>query len=324
MNPQRIVVAVLALAALGIGLALWLVPHGHHVSTLSGYVEGEALYLATPASGTLTRIDVRRGDSVAAGQSLFLVDPAQLAAQRDQAAAEVAAAQAQAQDARQGQRPAELAVYDAQIAAAEAAEAEARSQLARTEPLVRQGVYARARLDAVRAAWEAARANTLAARRRREVADLGARQEALRAAEARVQAAQAARSGAEARLGDLAPRAPGAARVEEVFFQRGEWVGAGQPVLSLLPDDRIKLRFFVPERAIAAYRPGRTVRFSCDGCAAGLTARIGYVSPRPEFTPPVIYSRETRDRLVFLVEAWPAAGAARLVPGQPVDVEPLP
>ena len=109
-----------------------------------------------------------------------------------------------------------------------------------------------------------------------------------------------------------------------MFFQRGEWVAANQPVLSLLPDDRLKLRFFVPETAIAAYRLGRTVRFSCDGCPAGLTARIAFVSPRPEFTPPVIYSRETRDRLVFLVEALPAAGAPRLVPGQPVDVEPLP
>ena len=324
MNPQRIVVGVLGLAAVGLALALWLIPHGHRSMTLSGYVEGEALYLAAPTSGTLTRIDVRRGDQVTAGQALFLVDPAQLATQRDQASAELAAARAQALDARQGQRPAELAVFDAQIAAAEAVEREARAQLARIEPLVRQGVYARARLDDVRAAYDTARANTAAARQRRQVADLGARQEAVRAAEARVQAAEAAQSGAQARLGDLAPRAPGPARVEEVFFQRGEWVGANQPVLSLLPDDRVRLRFFVPERAIAAYRLGRTVRFTCDGCAAGLAARISYVSPRPEFTPPVIYSRETRDRLVFLVEALPAAGAPRLVPGQPVDVEPLP
>src|SRR5690606_15225465 len=105
-----------------------------------------------------------------------------------------------------------------------------------------------------------------------------------------------------------------------VFFQRGEWAGANQPVVSLLPDDRIKLRFFVPEQSLAAYRPGRTVRFACDGCAKGLTARIVFVAPRPEFTPPVIFSRETRDRLVYLVEAVPSV---RLNPGQPIDVEPL-
>ena len=62
------------------------------------------------------------------------------------------------------------------------------------------------------------------------------------------------------------------------------------------------------------------VKFACDGCPSGLTAKVSYISPRPEFTPPVIYSREARDRMVFLVEAVPSA---RLNPGQPVDVQPL-
>ena len=92
------------------------------------------------------------------------------------------------------------------------------------------------------------------------------------------------------------------------------------PILSLLPDDRIKLRFFAPEASVSAYKVGGTVRFACDGCAQGMTARITYISPRPEFTPPIIYSRENRDRLVYLIEAKPSV---RLNPGQPVDVVPL-
>ena len=135
--------------------------------------------------------------------------------------------------------------------------------------------------------------------------------------EARARAGLAA---ADARLTDLAPRAPAAGRIEDVFYQPGEWVPANQPVLALLPDDRIRLRFFVPEQALSAYAPGKTVRFTCDGCAPNLNARITYISPRPEFTPPVIYSREARDRLVYLVEARPNV---RLNPGQPVDVTPL-
>ncbi|RYG01882.1 MAG: HlyD family efflux transporter periplasmic adaptor subunit, partial [Caulobacteraceae bacterium] len=91
-------------------------------------------------------------------------------------------------------------------------------------------------------------------------------------------------------------------------------------VVALLPNDKIKLRFFVPERQINGYRPGAEVKFSCDGCQAGMTARVTYISPRPEFTPPVIYSRETRDRLVYLVEAKPSV---LLNPGQPVDVQPI-
>jgi HlyD family secretion protein len=107
-----------------------------------------------------------------------------------------------------------------------------------------------------------------------------------------------------------------------VFFQAGEWAAANQPVVSLLPDPRIKVRFFVPQGQIAAYRPGREVSFACDGCGPTRRARIVYVSPRPEFTPPVIYSRNARDRMVFLVEALPER-PAELNPGQPVDVEPL-
>jgi HlyD family secretion protein len=117
--------------------------------------------------------------------------------------------------------------------------------------------------------------------------------------------------------------APGPASVEDVFFRPGEWVAANQPVLALLPDSQVKVRFFVPEREVARYRPGRTIRFACDACPSGLSARITYVSPRPEFTPPIIYSRDSRDRLVFMVEALPDR-PRRLMPGLPVDVEPLP
>jgi HlyD family secretion protein len=84
----------------------------------------------------------------------------------------------------------------------------------------------------------------------------------------------------------------------------------------------VKVRFYVPEKEVARYVPGRSVHFSCDGCGGSLTAVIRFVSPRPEFTPPVIFSRDSRDRLVFLVEAYPAR-PANLQPGLPVDVEPL-
>jgi HlyD family secretion protein len=321
MTRQRALVAALAMAGLALVALLILRPRLQPTGSLTGYVEGEPLYLASPVSGRVTGMLVERGQEVAAGQRLFLVDPAQLAAQRDQATGEVAAAEAQAVDARKGVRPTELAVLEANIAAAEATARNAQADLRRIEPLVRRGIYAPARLDDVRAAAEAAQAQLVAVRRQRDAATLGAREDLIRAADSRVSQARAALAGAQARLSDLAPTAPTAARVEDVFYQQGEWAGANQPVMSLLPHDRIKVRFFVPERSRAAYAVGSSVRFSCDGCATGLTARIVHVSPRPEFTPPVIYSKESRDRLVYLVEARPSA---RLSPGQPVDVEPLP
>ncbi|ESJ10752.1 hypothetical protein B551_0215395 [Cupriavidus sp. HPC(L)] len=98
---------------------------------------------------------------------------------------------------------------------------------------------------------------------------------------------------------------------------------AGSPVVRLLPPGNVKVRFFVPEAAIGTLRPGQAVRLTCDGCGAAIPATIRYVSSQAEYTPPVIYSNETRRKLVFLVEARPApADAARLHPGQPVEVEP--
>lgn len=320
MKPQRLLVVGLLLAAVVAVAVLWFAPRLSRTSMLTGYVEGEALYLATPIAGRIDKVLVQRGDQVKAGQRLFVVAPVQLEAQRDQAGAEVGAAKAQASDARQGQRPVELAIFDANVAGAEATARDAAANLHRVRPLVEKGIFAKARLDDAQSTYDAAQAQVKAAKRQREAAALGAREDQIRAADSRVQQTNAALVAANARLSDGAPVAPTAARVEDVFFQNGEWATANQAVVALLPNDKIKLRFFVPERQINAYRPGAVVKFSCDGCQAGMTARVTYISPRPEFTPPVIYSREARDRLVYLVEAKPSV---LLNPGQPVDVQPI-
>jgi len=320
MTRQRLLVVALLLIAVAVVTALLVVPRMGGRTTLSGYIEGEPLYLAAPVAGTVRAMYVVRGQDVAAGAKLFVVDPQQPLSARDQAAAQLAAAEAQAVDARKGQRPLELAVLEANIAAAEAKARDADAMLRRVSTLAAKGYESKAALDDAKANAQAAEAQARAARKQRDVGTLGARQDQIRAADARVREAQASLVGAAARLSDVAPAAPAAARVEDVFFQQGEWAPANQPILSLLPDERIKVRFFVPEATLSAYRVGRVVRFTCDGCAKGLTAKIAYIAPRPEFTPPVIYSREARDRLVYLVEARPSA---RLNPGQPVDVEPL-
>ena len=292
MNRHGILVIGLAAAAIAIVSGLILIPRLSAHPVLSGYIEGEPLYLASPVPGTVKAMDVVRGQEVAAGQRLFVVDPAAPLALREQAAAQLAQAKAQAQE----------------------------GMLRRVSELESKGFESKAALDDARANALATEAASRAARRLRDAAALGARADQVVVAMARIAEAQAGLTGASARLADVAPMAPGAARIEDVFFQKGEWAPANQPILSLLPDDRIKVRFFVPEGRLADYRLGSVVRFTCDGCANGLTAKVNYISPRPEFTPPVIYSRESRDRLVYLIEAQPSQ---RLNPGQPVDVQPL-
>ena len=126
---------------------------------------------------------------------------------------------------------------------------------------------------------------------------------------------------AEWRLGQKSVAAPASGLVQDTFFVEGEWVGAGRPVVSLLPPGNLKARFYVPEASLASVKPGQAVEVSCDGCPAPLASRITFVSSQAEYTPPVLYSKESRVKLVFLVEArLDAAASQRLNPGQPVDV----
>ena len=99
---------------------------------------------------------------------------------------------------------------------------------------------------------------------------------------------------AEWRLAQKSVRAPVAGLVNDTNYVSGEWVGAGLPVLSLLPPQNIKLRFFVPEMSLGAIKVGQQVKVHCDGCSMPIGAQISFISPQAEFTPPVIYSRETR------------------------------
>jgi HlyD family secretion protein len=200
--------------------------------------------------------------------------------------------------------------------------AEAQADYGRIAPLAAKGIYAPARLDQAKAALRTAQANVRTVERQRQVGTLGARPDAVRAAQSQAAAARDQLAVVQNRLDLISPKAPAAARVQDVFYQSGEWVAANQPVVALLADDRVRLRFYVPQAQVELYRPGTRVQFSCDGCQPGLGARINFVSPRAEFTPPVIYSRESRDRLVFLVEALPDK-PADLLPGLPIDVTPL-
>jgi len=118
-----------------------------------------------------------------------------------------------------------------------------------------------------------------------------------------------------------AQAAPAAALVNDTLYRQGEYVTAGAPIVSLLPPENLKVRFFVPEPEFATLKAGEVVRVAITGRAQPLEARVNYLSPRPEYTPPILYNRENRAKLVFMVEAAiDATAAAELNPGQPVDV----
>ncbi len=187
-----------------------------------------------------------------------------------------------------------LAAARAKLIEAEAALALSEVGLERAKKLLKRGVVAQSRLDDARAAFD------------RDTAT--------------VNAAKADIDSAETRLTRRAISSPVTGMVQEVFFRTGEVVAAGRPVVSLLPPGNLKIRFYVPEPDRPLVRAGTMVDVACDGCKGGLTARVYFVSGEAEYAPPVIFSREERSKLLYLVEARPGGEAARLPIGQPVTV----
>jgi HlyD family secretion protein len=314
MKRLRPLLIILLIVVVGVIAWRWL-GGSPKQGYLSGYIVGDDLTLAAPVSGTVQSVSVVEGQRVSTGQALFSIAPATLEAQGEQAAANVRANQTEISTAE-----ANLQQAEAQVAANRAAAERARQDLARLEGVKRDDPAAVAGkdLDQARAALREANASVAAAQK---AAD--ARRADITRAEAQTRQAAGGQRSVQIQVAQLSPASPANGRVQEVYYQVGEWVAANQPVVSVIPDGKVKVRFFVPERQVSRYHPGQTVHFSCDGCAAGLTARIGYVSPDPEFTPPIIFSRESRDRMVFMVEAYPT-NPQRLNPGLPVEVEPLP
>lgn len=289
----------------------------------SGYAEGDPVYVAAPVSGQLMDLKVQRGDTVDAGVPLFSVDVTPMRAARAEADARLAAAQAEQADIAKGRRPDEIAISRAQLAQARAQSALADTDLARQQQLITQGFISAARLDDARATAAQARQRVRELESSLRVAELPARQDQQAAARANAAAASAALEQQQWRESQARQLAPAAGLVDDTFFRVGEYVNAGQPVVALLPPAQRKARFYVPEAQFASLRQGQTVQLSCDGCGEPIPARISYISPQPEYTPPVIYSNSQRSRLVYLVEARPEpAHALRLHPGQPLDVRP--
>lgn len=312
---MRTIATLLAVMLVAVGCAK------KPASALQGYVEGEFARVAAPFAGVLVSLAAQRGQVVAPGAALFALEAENENAARREAEERMRRAQAQVEDLRKGRRASEIDAARAQLAQAEAASLLSQKELARQEDLVAKGFVSRQRLDEARAARDRDRSRVAELQADLATARSGARPDELRAAEAEAQAAKAALEQADWRLRQKTVVASVGGAVVDTLFVRGEWVPAGAPVVTLLSPENVKVRFFVPETQLGSVRVGQAVQVACDGCAAPIDAAITFVAPQAEFTPPVIYSKENRTKLVFLVEARPAAAdAARLHPGQPVDV----
>ena len=285
-----------------------------------GYVEGEYVLLAPIEVAGVETVSVRRGDRVKAGEAIATLETGDATIAVAQAEAAVAQAEALLADLMIGRRPEEIAVLEATLKSAQAQKEEAERVLTRLGDLLKRGISTQADYDQAQTALDVATAMVGQAEANLAVARLPARAETIKAAENQVKQAKAQLETAKWRLSKRTIAAPSAGRVDDIIRNPGDLAGPSAPIISMLPDGAVKLRLYLPEESFSTVKVGSLLAVHCDGCKPGLTARISYVSPDPEFTPPVIYSLETRQKLVFLVEARPEGAGGPLQPGQIVDV----
>lgn len=286
-----------------------------------GYVEGEFVQLAPLEVAQVQSVAVRRGDRVEPGKPIAMMEDADAKIAVAQAEAALAQARAQLADLQVGKRPDEIAVLEAAVRTAKAQADDAQRTLLRTQDLTKRGVMTQAQLDDAATKVEVAEASINQATANLAVGRLPARPEEIKAAENAVKSAEAQLDSARWHLTKRTIEAPAPGRITDVIRNPGDIAGPSAPVLTMLPDGAVKLKVYIPEDKFSTVRVGDTLSVRCDGCAPGLQARVSYVSPDPEFTPPVIYSLETRQKLVYLVEAHPVDPASPLQPGQIVDVD---
>lgn len=297
---------------------------GGNDGRLQGWIEGDFVFVAPDEAGRVETLNVREGDAVTAGAPLFAVD-----AELQQS--DVSTATAQAAEARMRlkrleaaqQRTEEVAVLEAQERRAEAMLQLSTAELDRQQQLTAKGVGTQAALDTAKSNFNRDKAALEQVGRQITVARLSAREEDIAAARQTLAAAEARRTSAETKLARRKLVAPVGGAVQQIYYRPGEMVPAGRPVLSILPPGNIKVRFFVGEAKLATVALGDLIEVSCDGCAKQVSAKVSFVARSAEYTPPVIYSLEERNKLVFMIEARTDAPDGLRV-GQPVSVKLLP
>ena len=291
--------------------------------SFSGYVDADYVYVSATSAGAISSFPAQEGQEVKKGDLLFAQTDVQETALAASADAQAEAAQATWQNLTTGGRAEELAASQAAVNKAKADLNLAQVTFARSQKLFASNTITQAQLDTDNASLQGAQAALNQAQAQLAVTALPGRDSQQQSAKATFDAAKASADKAKADLADRTITAPMDGRIERTYYDLGEMAPAGTPVLSLLPAKALKVEFYVSEIDRTKLTMGETVGVTCDGCAAGITARVSFMATDPQYTSPIIYSREERSQLVFLAEAK-IDNPGGILPGQPVTVSLTP
>ncbi len=286
-----------------------------------GYIEGKYVYLSPSISGQLIQLAVRKGESVQAGQLAFKLDPQPEASQLAAAEAQLQSAQQELENLKSGERSTIIKRLEAQISQAQANLVYSKKMYERNAELRKTGAVGQAAVDQSRAQYEADTQKLQETQANLAEAKLGARSNLIASQESRVQAAQNEVTKYRWMLEQKTVFFTKAGFVQDTLFRQNEFVPSGKPIIQFLPPENRVLIFFIPEKKLSRIRAGQTILFTCDECNKQFSAVIDYISSQAEYTPPVIYSKDSRDKLVYEVEAKIDPSVVKnMTPGLPVEV----
>lgn len=328
MNRTKIAgtAAVVVIAATVLALTLLRGNGGELLLEASGTVEATEAQLGFQLPGRVAEVRVAEGQTVRAGDTLALLERAELGARREQAVAQLAAARALLAELEAGARTEERAQAREQLRAATDQFNDAERDLARVRRLFDAGALSQEALDRATLALELASSRRDQAAQQLRLVETGPRPERVAAQRAVVAQAEAAVRQADAALANAVIVAPFSGIVTVRGREPGETVPAGAPVFSVMNLEDRWVRIYVREDAIGAVRHGQAAEITADtypGVRYG--GEVSFISTQAEFTPRNVQTREERVKLVYAVKVRITRDERMdLRPGVPADVRLLP
>lgn len=289
---------------------------------LSGYSHGEFVYLSYSGNAKIERLLINKGDHVTTGQELVKIESFYAQNIFLRAEAKHSAESALLRNLESGERPEELDIIRAQIKKARSAESRVKRQFERYRNLYARHAISLAEWEDIKDELTQKGAQVEELINQLKARQLPARQDEISKQLSIVAAAKLERDKALWDVQQTTLVSPVNAKVFDIIYRAGERPSAGRAILSLLPPENIKVRFFIPEAMLGKFKIGAKVRLLCDGCVEPIPGMVNYISPEAEFTPPVIYSTSRREKLIFMAEAAPDPKQAECMKiGQLFDVE---
>jgi HlyD family secretion protein len=287
-----------------------------------GTLEYDRITLPAPAAERIVAIDVREGERVKAGQPILRLELTRTAASTKSMREQAAAQRASLEEMEAGPRSQTIAQARAELAAAQAQARDARAYYARVQPLGRQQLMAASEVDRARAAAENAAATVRALQASLAELEAGTRREQIAQGTAALAASEAQVAAQQVTLDKLSLVAPRDALVDSLPYKLGDQPAVGQPLAILLVGDAPYARVYVPEPIRARVKVGDAARVFVDGRDEALAGTVRMIRTEPTFTPYYALIGKDAARLSYVAEiALPAKSASTLPPGLPVRVE---